>query len=422
MPNLLIPALALIVLPALYLGVRLGLHRDRRICWVGGILLALVTLKSMPWAGLDFAELKKINLFLCAAVAALYGARSLGIAKPSGLGKQSSRRVVVLGLLTAIAVVSYLNFFSFHGERTWVHLHDVAHYYLGAKYYDELGYGDLYTGILRAEAELYDNHFKTVEARDLQTYDIVHIKTLLERKSGAVRAAFTDARWRDFKADVRYFRDTLGPHYATVLIDHGFNPTPVWALIGRALAQPVAGGDAHGIFLLTLLDAVLLAAAFAAVGWAFGLETMLLAVFHYCVVFGSNFGWTGGGYLRYLWFFGLVAGVCCMRRGRYGAAGALLGLATMLRVFPFFFAATASFPRSALPMAPAPAATTRDALRRRLRRHVQSALRLEPPRLAEGLRPLDGLSDQHAAPRRQHRAKCRRNDRRSRPIDPAPAR
>ena len=52
------------------------------------------------------------------------------------------------------------------------------------------------------------------------------------------------------------------------------------------------------------------------------------------MTFGATFGWVGGAFLRYTWFFGVVGSVCAMARGHAMAAGVLLAMATMLRVFP----------------------------------------------------------------------------------------
>ena len=64
---------------------------------------------------------------------------------------------------------------------------------------------------------------------------------------------------------------------------------------------------------MTLLDPLLLLATFAAVAWAFGAEATLLAVIHFCVIFGATFGWTGGAFLRFVWFFCVVAALCSSR-------------------------------------------------------------------------------------------------------------
>ncbi len=344
MRNHLIPVLFLLVLPALFFARRWRWLENRWAKWLGAVALAATVVLSLPWQGVDFAVVKRVNLLIAAATALLLLLRHHRVP----WARHGPRRRLLLAALAAIAIVNYFNYFAFHGhgQRAFVHLHDVAHYYLGSKYYAELGYTELYTAMLRAEAELYDDRFKAIEARDLATYERVHIRALLQR-SESVKAAFSAPRWQDFRTDVAYFRDRLDRHYGKVLLDHGFNPTPVWALFGGALSNRVPAGSKTGILLLTLLDPLLLILAFAAIRLAFGLETTLLAVIHFCVVFGATFGWTGGAFARYLWFFATVAAFACLHRRRYASAGALLALATMLRVFPAFFIAPLVFKAAA---------------------------------------------------------------------------
>ena len=332
--RVIVPILLLAVLPLGYFAARTGLLSRpwaRRGFLAAAVLMVLLVL---PARGMDFTHVKRMNLFIAAATALILVLRQSGV----GWLRDRARYLRALGALAAIAAVAYLNFLSFHGEKTWVHYHDVAHYYLGSKYFRELGYGNLYTAMLRAEAEVYANHFRTIEARDLHSGDLVHIRGLLQ-SSDPVKAAFAPERWEAFKADVAYFREALGPQYGALFQDHGFNPTPVWAAIGGTLANLVPAGSATGIFLLTLIDPALILAAFAAVYWAFGLEAALLAAIHFCVIFGAGFGWTGGAFLRFLWFFGVVAGFSALAKGRHATAGALFALATVLRIFPAFFAA-----------------------------------------------------------------------------------
>ena len=351
MHNLLIPALILVVLPTLYAGHRLGLWRRRGWRWVGGSALVAVVAWSMPFGGVDIESANRIKLLIAGGTCLVL---ILRYAEVSWLADRT-RYVATLVAIAVLAVVTHLNFFSFHGERTFVHLHDVAHYYLGSKYFAEVGYRDLYTAMLRAEAESYDNHFKAIEARDLESYDRVHIRTLLQ-KSDPVKAAFTPERWRDFKLDVGYFRDALDRQYGKVLLDHGFNPTPVWVVIGSALSRWVPAGSESGILLLTLLDPLLLVGLFLAVGLAFGREAALLSLIYFSFIFGASFAWTGGAFLRYPWLTAVVIGVCCLKRRRYVAAGSLFAIATLLRVFPLFFvvpllfrAATIAVSRGSVP-------------------------------------------------------------------------
>jgi glycosyl transferase family 87 len=334
----LLPVLLLVVLPGLLFAWRLGALRGRRARRVAGALAVAAVACSLPFAGVDFVYLKRFNLFLAAA------AMALALARDPRLPFRPSPRVhlaALAGLATACLAV-YLNFFSFHGERTFVHLHDVAHYYLGSKYFDELGYEGLYTAMLRAEAEVYENRFTTLEARDLATNELVHIRALLVR-SDEVKAAFTPQRWEDWKRDVALFREWLGPQHKALFIDHGFNPTPLWPVLGGTLANLVPAGSRRGVVWLCLLDPVLLVAAFAAVRWAFGGTAALFGLVHFCLIFGASFGWTGGAFLRYLWFASLLAALCCLRRERHAWAGALTALAAALRVFPAFFVLPIAF-------------------------------------------------------------------------------
>lgn len=331
------PLLLLVLAPLAGAAWGLGLCARRGVRWllIGGAALALGA--GVAVGGVDFTALNHMKLWVALAVVVILALRRAGLA-----GFESPR--VYRAALAAVALPAwliYFNFCSFHGTgstRVFVHLHDVAHYYLGSKYFREVGYADLYTAMLRAEAERYDNHFMAVEARDLRSNALMHIRALLA-DSDAVKGQFTPARWAAFQDDVAYFRDAMRAQYGEVLRDHGFNPTPVWALLGGTLANLVPAGSHRGIVLLTLLDPLIEAALFAAIGWAFGTEVLLLSLIYFCLPFGASFGWTGGSFLRHMWLAGVLGAACCLERGRHGMAGVLLALATCLRVFPFVFAA-----------------------------------------------------------------------------------
>ena len=284
-----------------------------------------------PIDGLDFDTVKRLNFVIIVIGLGLLASRELLLRSRFRVGYFSA-----LTLLAVFSVTNYSNYFSFHGERTFVHLHDLAHYYLGSKYHRELGYGHLYTAMLRAEAEIYGDRFRALEARDLATNRLVDIRELLSR-SDQTKDRFEPSRWVDFKTDVEYFHQALGPHWAGVLKDHGYNPTPVWTLIGTALANRVPAGSRLGILTLTLLDPLLLLLVFVALGRTFGKEVALWSLIYFCVIFGATFGWIGGAYLRFLWFASLTCGFCALRARRVGLAGVLLALAAALRVFPVFF-------------------------------------------------------------------------------------
>ena len=329
----LLPLALLAVLPALYFAFRLGLLRRRGPRLAALALAAAALLFALPAGGVDYVYLKRLNVFLALLAMLLVAARYTG-----GAHALSRRRYLAgLAALTAAALTVYLNFFAFHGQRTWVHLHDAAHYYLGAKYFDELGYENLYTAMLRAELETSPGRMSAHEVRDLSNNELVPPRELLLR-SEEVKGAFTPERWEDWKKDVAVFRDQLGPQFATLYADHGFNPTPLWPVMGGSLARLVPAGSRTGVLLLTLLDPLLLLGAGAAVVWAFGWEAALLGAIEFCLIYGASFGWTGGAFLRYVWFACVVVSLCALRRERFLLAGVLLAVAAALRVFPIFFA------------------------------------------------------------------------------------
>ncbi len=342
MHNHLVPVLLLVVLPALYFAGRLGWLRHPIVRWLGGGVLAVAVALSLPYEGIDTASMRRLKLLIAGAASGILLLRHWRvpwILKPG-------REVAVLTPLAVLSVVAYFNFFAFHPGQRFVHLYEVAHYYLGSKYYGELGYTDLYTAMLRAEVEVY-GRIKAAAVRDLKTNRVIPVREL-EPRSDAVRAAFSAERWAEFRREVAYFRKALGPGYNTLLLDHGFNPTPVWALLGGTVCGWIDVGSRSGQLSLALLDLVLLAGLFAVIGSTFGRRTLLLAVIYFCVIFGTSFEWTGGALLRYPWLVGVGTGICFLHQKRYLRAGGLFAAAAMLRVFPVVFIVPLAFKAIAL--------------------------------------------------------------------------
>jgi len=335
MRTALVPVLLVVVLPGLLVLDRTGLLRRRRVriaAWIAGA--ALVAL-SLPWGGLPLDDRKWLLMLLAAAgaaVAALWGAGAWS----------RDRAVRWLAAVTVLAAATAVNFLGFHGGGAWVHVHDVAHYYLGAKYFDEIGHDGLYVAALRAEAEVYGDRFRSLTARDLATDRLVDIRVLL-RASDPVKARFGEDRWAAFRADVAFFRDRLGPQWGRFLTDHGYNATPPLTTLARALAGLVPAGSARGVLLLTLLDPLLVAAALALAWWGFGRTGALLAALYLAVLFGAGFAWTGGAFLRFGWWAAFVAALACLARERWFAAGAALAVAAALRLHPAAFALGVAF-------------------------------------------------------------------------------
>src|SRR5262249_39937401 len=150
--------------------------------------------------------------------------------------------------------------------------------------------------------------------RDLRTNLLGDGRAALAR--GVVcRDAFSDARWRSFVSDVSAFRSSMDrAAWEHVFVDHGFNATPPWILVGRAVT---AGAPPPGrLRALAWLDRALLAVAAAALAWAFGWRVLALATVFLLAFHPAELGWTAGGLLRQDWLASVIVGGALVRRDR----------------------------------------------------------------------------------------------------------
>lgn len=241
-------------------------------------------------------------------------------------------RDVLLAALGALSVAAFVNFGSFHSGR-FVHVWDTYHYVLGAKYFPEVGYTGLYEATLAAErAAGILPPGSTLPVRDLSTNEI-----RMESADDALAAwpARLGPRWPDFVTDVLWFRTRTTPeHFRRILLDHGYNATPAWEILGSALARAAGPVTDRSIRLLVLADPLLLLGAWLLVGRAFGWRTTCVALVLWGTLYPSRFTWTGGSFLRMDWLAAAMIGVALLKLGRPRLAGAALAFATLLRLFP----------------------------------------------------------------------------------------
>ncbi|MET1079731.1 MAG: hypothetical protein ABWY06_17105 [Pseudomonas sp.] len=277
----------------------------------------------------DDASASRWQLVLALLALILYG-----VHRRTRAGKWSRRCTDGgLAVLALVSGLTYFNFGAFHFPN-YIHTWDSYHYYMGSKYFPELGYDGLYdcSAIADVEAGLGDR----VAARkqtNLQTNRLEATDALLADPQRCLQR-FSAQRWSAFKADVAVFRDRTEPQRWDIMTtDHGFNATPVWTMLGAALAG-LAPLTEQRLLWLTALDPLFLLAAFGLIGWAFGWRTMALGMAIFACYFPARFYWTGGSFLRWDWLFWSVAAVCLLRK-RYPLLGGLsLGYAALLRVFP----------------------------------------------------------------------------------------
>jgi hypothetical protein len=259
-----------------------------------------------------------------------------GAAASSRPGADRHRRVrdVVLAIVGVLSFACWWNLGRFHFGSGYLQVNDQYHYYVGSKYTRELGYTKLYDCTAVADAQ--DGLVERVRRRwmrNLETNDLERSSAILASPQSCT-SRFTPERWQAFKHDVAWFRDRLSPAaWDQLQIDHGYNATPVWGIVGHALSSLAPASDAQ-IVALALVDPALLVMMWAAVWWAFGWRTMCVAMVWWGTNYPARFAWNGGSFLRADWLALTTAGVCFARRDRPVLAGAALGYATLLRVFP----------------------------------------------------------------------------------------
>jgi hypothetical protein len=214
--------------------------------------------------------------------------------------------------------------------------HDHFHYYLGSKYFPELGYRDLYDCAALAERE--NGRGAAIEqsmVRNLRD-NMMQPGGLALARAAECRARFSPERWQSFRRDVDYFRTRVERVAAErYLTDHGYNATPLWTAVWRPISSFTTASDRSTRW-LAMLDVGFLAACLALIAWAFAPEAAALAA----LVWGVGQGWVYinvggfGSFARFDWLLAVVAGVCLLRKEMRRAGGVALVAAALLRVFP----------------------------------------------------------------------------------------
>jgi hypothetical protein len=258
------------------------------------------------------------------------------------LGRPLSERLA-RAVWLSLSVLSFLIYFDFFNPNTrwpaYYHRHELYHYYLGSKYFGEIGYDRLYTCTAVAEVEAgRGERLKRAQIRDLGAKNVLlpMSETFVFSEPERCTRHFSKQRWRAFKADVEWFESvSRGDYWDRMKIDHGYNPPPVWTMSGKLLASLAPASDRF-FKLLASIDVLLQLAALLMIGWAFGLRIMAAAAVFWGCNLPASFHYTGGAFLRQDWYFLFVSALCLARRRRFALSGAALTWSTALRVFPVF--------------------------------------------------------------------------------------
>jgi hypothetical protein len=284
----------------------------------------------------NFMKGTRIVLTMVTALLLMYEVRAARLRER--IPRRTKRWVAIV--LTVVAFFTYFDFFNPNVRYSeYYHRHEFFHYYLGSKYFKEIGYNQLYECTAVAEIEL--GRGATVakrEIRDLRVNLIKQVKdTYILTDPGQCKNRFTPARWEDWKKDVDWFyHSSVGSYWDNMQKDHGYNPPPVWTMTGKFFGSFAPAGDKF-FKLLSMIDVAFHVGIVLLFYWAFGFRVMAVATVFWGCNAPANFYWTGGAFLRQDWLFFLVASLCLTRKRKFFLAGASLMWSGLLRVFPLIF-------------------------------------------------------------------------------------
>lgn len=242
------------------------------------------------------------------------------------------------GLIAALGVAAFLCWWNLgrFNYPDFIQFHEQYHYYIGTKYFPELGYSRLYQ--CAAVAEVEDGFREQVEKswiRNLNTNSLQNGEEVVADPTTCT-SHFTPERWAAFRRDVAWFRTQRPPDaWRAYQTDYGYNATPVWGIAGRLLANATEASTAQ-ILGIALLDPLLIIVMWGFVWRAFGWRATCVALIWWGTNYPARFMWTGGAFLRADWLACSTIGICLVRRGRPAMGGFALTTAALLRVFPGF--------------------------------------------------------------------------------------
>lgn|GEM_PF-1303160 len=294
---------------------------------------------------------------------------------------------ILLGLGLGAATLQngwYLNE-SLSGRR--VRAWNVYHYYVGSKYFKELGYTELYAASLAADDDWQASKakatgkklkrmkrkkdFRKIEkARDMHDYKI---KPRAELVAGFDRSSISDKRLKELRRDIHFLRKYMGfgnPGWAQAYKDLGYNPAPPWTVMGTALSNAVPARWPQ-FWLIANSDVPLYLLSFFLAWWAFGLRLTAVGLLWLNIIQFNEARFTGG-FWQYDWLASTICSMALYRKGWYRSAGMALVWGAMTRVFPGFlvFPIALKIGRDLVLGRPAGTAPGPGLLARARRRHV----------------------------------------------------
>jgi hypothetical protein len=184
------------------------------------------------------------------------------------------------------------------------------HYQIGSKYFNELGYFDLY------DCSALARGMTAMPRRDLLNYEF-------RSDFPECESLFSPERWAAFTEDLTG-EDVFS---ANMLLDKGLNATPTWIALGELLSDlPME--------LLIWLDPLALVVALVIAGWLLDWRKVAYAAL-FILSFYGTIGRLTGHFGQWWWLALVIVGVALLEK-RKDVGGLLLGLSATLAIFPAF--------------------------------------------------------------------------------------
>ena len=248
-------------------------------------------------------------------------------------------RTILLGILAILTVANYYGFSTLK-LRVKITNYDLMHYYLATRYFEELGYYDLYSAVLLIDNERgeYSTNprIKKCRLQDARRgYRDVSVERCLERGRKIRAERFSADRWKAFERDFLYLQRGTGMSkraWRTMVNDRGLNATPAWIVTWGPLARAV---PVTAVKWICWLDPLLLIAALALVARVYGIVPMLWCLYFFGLTYSLRWPMPGLVFLRYGWVAALMVAMCALKARHHFAAGVLAAYAAVMRFFPF---------------------------------------------------------------------------------------
>lgn len=243
--------------------------------------------------------------------------------------------LIFLFMVTAIACVNY--FYVSRTPGSYIHRWDIYHTYMGAKYYEELGYDRLYECSIYFDSQYINFYEDLTRVRDLNTLQYIDASEI--KNNSDCELLFTQDRKEEFIEDLKFFNSLTYPQYWNRLFrDKGYNGSPFYTFIVSNIFNNIKLGY-NNLIILSMIDILLIFTAFYFVYRAFGIWVALFALIFFCVNFPARFVHMGGSILRFDYLAYLIIGVCLFKLEKYKSSGVFLALSSMLKIFPVLFVA-----------------------------------------------------------------------------------